>query len=389
MKLVELGEVAEFTNGAAFKPADWHDSGRRIIRIQNLTDPSKAFNRTERKVPAKYEVPPGALLVSWSASLGVFEWRGPDTGLLNQHIFKVTPNASVRQDYLRHILRKALRDMAKYAHGSTMLHVNRGEFLSTQIPVPSLHEQQRIAGILDQAEALCRKRQDALRAGRRLAGAAFQTMFGDWCRPGDGAGLTPLGDKLSFLTSGSRGWAQYYSDSGAAFIRIQNVRRDELILSDLMYVRAPGNAEAERTRVRPGDVLLSITADLGRTAVVPQGLGVGYINQHLAILRTEQLAPRFLSAALSSPAGQRMIIGRNRGGVKAGLNFDDIRSFTVPNVSRAVQDRFAAVAARADSTVRQLASASQECERLFASVQQRAFSGELSRTAAPKMLEHT
>jgi len=88
----QLGAVAEFINGAAFKPEDWSESGRRIIRIQNLTDPTKPYNRTTRAVAEKLRVRPGELLVSWSATLGVFEWGGPDDALLNQHIFRVVPD---------------------------------------------------------------------------------------------------------------------------------------------------------------------------------------------------------------------------------------------------------------------------------------------------------
>jgi len=66
-----LGEVAEFINGLAFKPDDWTEEGRRIIRIQNLTDQTKPYNRSTRKVDEKFVAKPGDILVSWSASLGV------------------------------------------------------------------------------------------------------------------------------------------------------------------------------------------------------------------------------------------------------------------------------------------------------------------------------
>jgi type I restriction enzyme S subunit len=180
MHQVELGDVAEFINGAAFKPEDWGENGQRIIRIQNLNDPTKPFNRTNRQVPEKYHVHTGTLLVSWSASLGVFEWNEPDTALLNQHIFKVLPDTRiVRQDYLRLMLSKALIDMEKHAHGSTMLHVNRGEFLGTKIPLPPLEEQKRIAAILDQADDIRRKRQHAIERLNQLGQAVFHEMFGD------------------------------------------------------------------------------------------------------------------------------------------------------------------------------------------------------------------
>jgi type I restriction enzyme S subunit len=85
---VAISEVANFINGFAFKPEDWGASGLPIIRIQNLTDPNKPYNLTERKVPPKYLVINGDILVSWSATIDVFEWSQGDA-LLNQHIFKV------------------------------------------------------------------------------------------------------------------------------------------------------------------------------------------------------------------------------------------------------------------------------------------------------------
>ena len=106
--------------------------------------------------------------------------------------------------------------------------------------------------------------------------------------------VAELGSLLTFLTSGSRGWAGYYAESGVPFLRIQNVGRNRLMLDDLAFVRPPSTAEAARTSVQAGDVLLSITADLGRTAVVPQGLGKAYINQHLSILRTTGVDPGYL-----------------------------------------------------------------------------------------------
>ncbi|HEX5389495.1 MAG TPA: restriction endonuclease subunit S [Burkholderiaceae bacterium] len=153
-KYVQLGDIADFINGAAFKPEDWGEEGFRIIRIQNLNDPGKPYNRTTRQVSERLYAQPGDLLVSWSASLGVFEWSGPDVGLVNQHIFRVLPNEQkIDKRYLRFALDVALLDMQKHLHGATMMHVNRGEFLETKVYLPALPEQRRIAAILDKADA--------------------------------------------------------------------------------------------------------------------------------------------------------------------------------------------------------------------------------------------
>lgn len=134
-----LGDVAQFINGAAFKPEDWGDKGFPIIRIQNLTDTEKPFNRTVRVVADKLYVQPGDLLVSWSATLGVYTWNRSEVGVLNQHIFRVVPDEKKVDDrYLRHALSGALQSMGKHLHGATMQHVNRGEFLETALYLPAL-----------------------------------------------------------------------------------------------------------------------------------------------------------------------------------------------------------------------------------------------------------
>lgn len=159
----------------------------------------------------------------------------------------------------------------------------------------------------------------------------------------------PLGELLSFLTSGSRGWAEYYRESGDLFLRIQNVGRNRMLLDDVAFVAAPDSTEARRTLVQSGDVLLSITADLGRTGVVPAGIGRAFINQHLAILRVQNIHPPFLSAYLASPEGQIQVMGRNKHAVKAGLNFEDIRSFQIPLPPLPEQRRIAEVLDRAEA----------------------------------------
>ena len=246
-----------------------------------------------------------------------------------------------------------------------------------EVPLPPLPEQRRIAAILDQADALRAKRREALAQLDSLTQSVFIEMFGDAQTIYERWPVKPLGEMLEFLTSGSRGWAEYYAETGAIFLRIQNVCRGELDLSDVAYVSAPDSAEARRTEVREGDVLLSITADLGRTAVVPPNIGKAHINQHLSILRTKAVVPRYLSAFLASPAGQSEVMGRNKQGVKAGLNFDDIRSFRIPKPPSHLQQEFVT---RSEEVGRQRGFHHQllsELDSLFVSLQHRAFRGEL------------
>ncbi len=257
------------------------------------------------------------------------------------------------------------------------LTLNKAKLLKIEIPIPPLPEQKRIAAVLDKADELRAKRRAALYKLDTLTQSIFLEMFGDPDSIFTNWPTKKLGELLDFLTSGSRGWATHYADSGDLFLRIQNVRYDELILDDVAYVNAPNSAEAKRTRVESGDVLLSITADLGRTAVIPEDIGKAYINQHLSILRTKSIMPKFLSAYLASPAGQRQVSGRNKHAVKAGLNFDDIRSFIIPLPPLPLQREFASRITLVEKLKSSHRASLEKLDALFASFQDRAFKGEL------------
>ena len=143
-----------------------------------------------------------------------------------------------------------------------------------------------------------------------------------------------LDEYIEFLTSGSRGWAQYFVDEeNELFITIKNVKNNHISLDGIQYINAPDNKEAERTKVKTGDLLISITADLGRTGVVDVEIaGKGaYINQHLSLVRLDQkkVNPLYISHFLETDGGKRQFESKNQNGVKAGLNFDAIKSLKI------------------------------------------------------------
>jgi len=140
---------------------------------------------------------------------------------------------------------------------------------------------------------------------------------------------TSLGEQISYLTSGSRGWAKYYSEDGDLFIRAQNLKHDRLDLADQAYVSLPPNAEGTRTRVEVGDVLITITgANVTKTAYVKTDLGIAYVSQHVALLRpVETCNSDFLYWLLVAEAhGRKQLSDFAYGAGKPGLNLDNIRS---------------------------------------------------------------
>lgn len=138
-----------------------------------------------------------------------------------------------------------------------------------------------------------------------------------------------------------RGWAQYCVDDGKEwFITIKNVKNCHVSTDNIQPINAPDNAEAKRTKVQENDLLISITADLGRTGVVTKEIAEhgAYINQHLTCIRLKQdvLNPLYVAYFMESPAGKEQFETQNQSAVKAGLNFNAINSLhiTVPPMDR-------------------------------------------------------
>lgn len=143
-----------------------------------------------------------------------------------------------------------------------------------------------------------------------------------------------LGDISEKITSGSRDWAKFYSSEGDLFVRISNLTREHVNFRwhSVKYVNIGGGSEGERTQLQPGDILVSITADLGIVGVVPGDMGRAYINQHTALIRlsTDGENARFIGNYLSSRRGQEQFEKNNDSGAKAGINLPTIASLRCP-----------------------------------------------------------
>lgn len=141
-------------------------------------------------------------------------------------------------------------------------------------------------------------------------------------------------DQLTeFITSGSRGWADYYADAGAMFIRSQNINKDRLNLSDVVCVNPPKGSEGARTRVQKDDVLLTITgANVGKAAQVEATIDEAYVSQHVALIRPVDVAvSKVLHLFLTAEAGGRGQLNKEAYGAgKPGLNLQQVAGVCVP-----------------------------------------------------------
>ena len=351
---VPLGEVADFVNGAAFKPEDWGVDGLPIIRIQNLTDSGKPFNYTERVVPDKLVVNPGDLLVSWSATLGVFQWNGPK-GLLNQHIFRVLPNDEVvDKNYLKHTLGQAINDMERHLHGATMKHVNRAEFLGTRIPLPPLEEQRRIAAILDKAGNLRQHAYGQLCHAKDLLASLFIKTIGEPLQNPHDWSTLPLAEAVQAGTDVTYGIVQAGEEfpGGIPYIRTGDIVDGEIDVSALRHTDPAIASRFVRSTVRTGEIIMSIRATVGTTAVVPPCLDGANLTQGTArVAPGKNVNGVYLLQYLRMPSTQAWIQRQVKGATFREITLARLRELPVLIPPMAIQDKFAAKAMLANSAI--------------------------------------
>lgn len=223
------------------------------------------------------------------------------------------------------------RKMSEVATGANINNIRNEHIDELDIPIFSNDEQAGIVKKMHLIQEIISNRKVELEKLDNLIKARFVELFGNPIQNPKGYKIHQLSDYIISLTSGSRGWAKYCVDDGNEwFITIKNVKDCRIITDNMQPINAPNNAEAKRTKVKEGDLLISITADLGRTGVVTKEIAEhgAYINQHLSCIRIDRevLNPLFVAHYMESPAGKEQFIAKNQSAVKAGLNFNAINS---------------------------------------------------------------
>ena len=332
----KLGELATYINGYPFKPSDWKEEGKPIIRIQNLTGTQEHFNRCNRKdIPKKYYVVKGDILISWSATLGVYEWNS-ENALLNQHIFKVVfDKIEINKSYFKYAILNSIDEMSRHTNGATMRHIRKGDFDNIDILFPPLIEQQRIVGILD-AEF---EKIDALKANaeKNLQNAKdlFQSALKKELEPKEGWSIYSIRDIASMITKGaSPKWQgnRYVTSDGILFITSENVREGYLDVSSPKYVDTSFNIKQKRSILKKYDVLVNIVgASIGRAAIFDIDIDNANINQAVALIRLKDIVlPQYLCYYLNSSMAEQFYSSMKKDTARANLSLENISDIEIP-----------------------------------------------------------
>ena len=296
--------------------------------------------------------------------------------------FSVAPknNNILNKECLYHLLgsKTFLNQKDKYCSGATQKAITLDGLNKIEINIPKFEEQNQIAKRLDAIKRILDSYDSILKKYDNLIKARFVEMFGDTIDNPKGYLIHQLSEYITSLTSRSRGWAQYCVDNGEEwFITIKNVKNCHISMDNIQPVNAPDNTEAKRTKVQEGDLLISITADLGRTGVVTKEIAEhgAYINQHLSCVRLNRtvLNPLFVAYYMESPAGKEQFIAKNQSAVKAGLNFNSINSLKIMVPPLVEQDRFVDFVQQVDKSKLAVQKSLEKTQQLFDSLMQEYF----------------
>lgn len=330
MELIELGSILHMEKGK--KPLDQQKSEMDgYLPYVDIKAFEKGIIDNYASVEKSLLCEDGDLLIVCDGSRSGLTGRAIK-GVVGSTLSKIYADG-VDTEYLRYFIQSKYIMLNTKKKGTGTPHLNAEILKKSKLIVPTLKEQQHIVSKIEELFSFLDKAEETL---NKIKGqiviyrhSVLKDAFGKFKEK------KKIRDMSIVVTSGSRGWAQYYADEGARFIRITDLTRDGIALKNdsIKYVKLPDCAEGKRSRLKPNDVLVSITADLGSIALIPENIPEAYINQHIAMIRfINPVQGKFMSWYLKSDYGQKDLLKNKRGGGKLGLGLDDIRDTFVPIV---------------------------------------------------------
>jgi len=333
--------------------ADMSQYGEVNTTSERITD--RAIAESGIKV-----VPAGTLMMSFKLSIGKLAYSSKDL-YTNEAIaaLPIKDRTELDRDFLAWSLLgvNLLKEVDRAAKGKTL---NKQKLTRIQIPLPQLDEQHRIAALLDAADALRRKRRAQLDMLDGYVRSLFLEMFGDGRNPNPDWPIHTIQEiaaphKGSMRTGpfGSDLKHSEFVDSGIPVIGIDNAVENRFQWKRMRYITQEKYEKLKRYTLYPGDVIITIMATLGKSAVIPEDIPVCINSKHLAAitLNQEVAQPLFISYALhSSPEILNQLKASTRGAIMGGLNLGIIKNLKIHLPSLYLQQTFARQVEQVEAT---------------------------------------
>ncbi|AFY69171.1 restriction modification system DNA specificity domain protein [Thalassoporum mexicanum PCC 7367] len=392
---VTVGSIAEtVTKGTTPTSIGYKftDSGIPFLRVNNIqegmldTSDILYIDANTDKALSRSRIRPRDVLISIAGTIGRTAVVPPDITSMNcnQAVAIIRLEENVDPFYFSYWLNS--RDASEQISGSkvtaTISNLSLGCIKNLKAPLPPIEEQKRIAAILDQADAVRRKRKEAIALTEELLRSAFLDMFGDPVTNPKGWEVVQIGAIASRITKGeSPKWQGYsYELEGVNFVTSENVLWGQIDISSPKFVSQEFHDKLKRSKLSPDDILINLVgASVGRTCLVPSEVVPANINQAVAVvsLNREVCKPVFLLNQLLNQSIQKSLLGQAVESARANLSLTNIRELSVILPPLNYQNRWKILCENQKQLNNKAILSNIKLQELFNSLLQRAFRGEL------------
>ena len=362
-----LGDMASYVNGYAFKPEQRGKVGLPIIRIQDLTGNVYDLGFYDGDYPKKVEINDGDVLISWSASLGVYEWnRGK--ALLNQHIFKVVfDKLTVDKKFFMYAVKYKLEEMESKAHGATMKHITKKDFDNTVISFPTIVEQERISNTLNKLHTIIDSKKFQLEKLDNLIKARFVEMFGSTNNE-----QVKIAELVEQKISTAK--KDFEGDAEIKYIDISSINNRRNTMTGFTKYKMSNAPSRARQHVQFGDIIIStVRPNLKNVAMVSMDSDNLVASSGFCVLRPKKCTSEFLMAIVCSDRFTDAMVNVVTGANYPAIKNSDVLNYCVPLPSEEQQRQFANFVTQVDKSKFAVQKSLEKTQLLFNSLMQEYF----------------
>jgi type I restriction enzyme S subunit len=380
----QLGNLAEFINGRAFKKEEWTSEGYPIIRIQNLTGSRDEYNYFGGDLDENNIVRDGDLLVSWSATIDAFIYKG-SLAALNQHIYKVLPN--VDKKFLFYLISNIRNELIAKTHGTGMKHITKTKFLAHPVMYPEdPNEQQRIVDRIEEIFSKIDAGSSGLTETKKLITGYWESLLVSVFNQ-DSNRLIKLEEIIDEGPQNGLYLPKSEYGEGTPILRIENYQAFSSEENrELKKVNAQV-ADIRRYSLRSNDVVINRVnslSHLGKTLHVnDKHLPAIFESNMMRLSVNNTAAPRYVYYYLNSPLGKRELVKSAKHAVnQASINQNDVKNVKIPLPSIQTQEEIVRTLDTALSKIealrKNLNQSTDLSNTLYQSTLKRAFDGSLT-----------
>ncbi|MDF0534936.1 restriction endonuclease subunit S [Shewanella sp. A32] len=324
------------------------------------------------------------ILFCLRGSLGKFAIVGKEIskGAIASSLVIIRPKCQLNNSFLKNYLRSSLckREIERFENGAAQPNLSAKDLKEFLIPLPPLAEQQRIAAILDKADAIRQKRQQAIKLADDFLRSVFLEMFGDPVTNPKGWTVGTIRDLVTSVNYGTSAKASE-TDGEFPILRMGNITYEgKWDFTDLKYIDL-SEKDQDKYLAKKGDLLFNRTNSkelVGKTAVFNEEESMA-IAGYLIRVRTNELGnPWYISAYLNSIHGKQTLLNMCKSIVgMANINAQELQDIQIMLPPLSLQDRFASIVNAVNERLSKNAVSSNYLTDLFNALSQKAFSGQL------------